>query len=86
MRVSLKNGNYIKLGKIFHQHWKLKKQLSKEISNSKIDQIYLELMKEKSFLGGKLIGAGGGGFFLMVSNNIKKSILYLKKEIELYEI
>ena len=61
-------------------------QLSKEISNSKIDQIYLELMKEKSFLGGKLIGAGGGGFFLMVSNNIKKSILYLKKEIELYEI
>ena len=80
MRVSLKNGNYIKLGKIFHQHWKLKKQLSKEISNSKIDQIYLELMKEKSFLGGKLIGAGGGGFFLMVSNNIKKSILYLKKK------
>ncbi len=80
MKNSLKKGDYKKIGEIFHHHWKLKKQLSKQISNSKIDRIYLNLLKDNSFIGGKLIGAGGGGFFLMVSNNLKKSILYLRKK------
>ena len=63
MKNSLKKGDYKKIGEIFHHHWKLKKQLSKQISNSKIDRIYLNLLKDNSFIGGKLIGAGGGGFF-----------------------
>ena len=80
MRDSLKRGDYQKIGEIFHYHWKLKKKLSKKMSNSKIDKIYIELLKEKSFIGGKLIGAGGGGFFLMVSKNLKKSIAHLEKK------
>tara|TARA_B100001057_G_scaffold497321_1_gene601126 strand:- start:873 stop:1847 length:975 start_codon:yes stop_codon:yes gene_type:complete len=80
MKKSLQNGDYQKIGEIFHHHWQLKKKLSKEISNTKIDKMYLDLLKDNSFIGGKLIGAGGGGFFLMVSSNLKKSILYLRKK------
>ena len=36
-------------------------------------------MFSNSFIGGKLIGAGGGGFFLMVSKNPNKTISFLKK-------
>ena len=66
------NGNIKRIGEIMDDHWALKKTLSKKISNSKIDKDYIEL---KSFgsPGGKIIGAGGGGFFLMaVPKNINK--------------
>ena len=78
MEIALKKGDYKKIGEIFHEHWKIKKKLSKYISTSKLDKIYLNLLKEKSFIGGKLIGAGGGGFYLMVTKNIVSSIKYLK--------
>ena len=78
--IALKRGDYKKIGEIFHEHWKIKKKLSKYISNSKLDRIYLNLLKEKSFIGGKLIGAGGGGFYLMVTKNTVSSIKYLKSK------
>ena len=80
MEEALKKGDYKKIGEIFHDHWKTKRKLSNSISNSKLDNIYLNLLKEKSFIGGKLIGAGGGGFFLMVTKNISSSIKYLKSK------
>ena len=49
-------------------------------TGSKLDKIYLNLLKEKSFIGGKLIGAGGGGFYLMVTQNIVSSIRYLESK------
>ena len=55
------------------------------MANSYLVKIYLNLLKEKSFVGGKIIGAGGGGFFLMVSSNMKKSISYLKKKTKLFK-
>ena len=58
----------------------LKRKLSNKMTSSHLDKIYLNLLKNKSFVGGKIIGAGGGGFFLMVSNNIKKSLSYLKQK------
>ena len=65
------NGEIDKLGKAMDDHWKIKKKMSQEMSNSNIDNMYLEL---KSFgsIGGKIIGAGGGGFFLMVVNKNRK--------------
>ena len=36
--------------------------LSKNITNSSIDKIYFNLLKDKNIIGGKIIGAGGGGF------------------------
>ena len=57
----LKNEKNNNLGSVFNKHWEIKRNLSKEISSSKLDKIYFKC--KKIFDGGKLIGAGGGGFF-----------------------
>ena len=57
-------GDVRNLGEAMDRHWKIKKQLSKEISNNYLDDIYIQLKKIGS-PGGKIIGAGGGGFFMM---------------------
>ena len=51
--------------------------MTKTISNTTLDNFYVKLMKSKNFYGGKLIGAGGG-FFLMISKNKKKSESFLR--------
>ena len=80
-KLVLKNcGNIKKIGKIFDDHWKLKKKLSDKISNNYLDKFYTQLMKTKLFYGGKIIGAGGGGFYLMVTKNKKKTKNYLTKK------
>ena len=61
----LKEGNNLNdFGKLLHEAWREKKSLSSSISNSSIDDIYNTAMK-KGALGGKLLGAGGGGFLLL---------------------
>ena len=66
------------IGQLFHDHWNLKQQLSKNITNDYLDKLYSKLMKSDLFYGGKLIGAGGGGFFLMISKNKSKAKKYLR--------
>ncbi|MBP7215988.1 MAG: kinase [Candidatus Omnitrophica bacterium] len=51
-------------GALLHESWMLKKELSSLISTSEIDQIY-ESARSAGALGGKLLGAGGGGFMLL---------------------
>jgi D-glycero-alpha-D-manno-heptose-7-phosphate kinase len=50
-------------GKLLHEGWKIKRGLTKSITNSSIDEIY-EAGLSAGALGGKLLGAGGGGFML----------------------
>ena len=78
----LKNGDLENFGKLLHESWMEKKSLSTYISNAKIDYIYSSAMKSGA-LGGKLLGAGGGGFFLFcVPLNKQKNFLKsLKKKI-----
>ena len=52
-----------KFGEILHQGWMLKKEITKEISSSKIDNYY-DLAIAAGAVGGKVLGAGGGGFLL----------------------
>ena len=59
----MNKGDLSNFGKLLHESWLVKKCLSSSISNSRIDEIYNDVMK-KGALGGKLLGAGGGGFFL----------------------
>ena len=59
----LKKNDLISFGKLLHESWILKKNLSDSITNHKINEIYNEALN-KGALGGKLLGAGGGGFFL----------------------
>jgi D-glycero-alpha-D-manno-heptose-7-phosphate kinase len=51
-------------GELLHESWEFKRSLSAKVSNSEIDEIYTAALKEGA-LGGKLTGAGGGGFMLL---------------------
>jgi len=66
-RKALEKGDIDKLGEFLDLHWNIKKQLSKNISNKYIDECY-ELAKNNGALGGKIMGAGGGGFFMFYHN------------------
>lgn len=57
------DGDYDSIGDLFNQSWQEKKQISTGITNEALDDIYTIAMKSGA-LGGKLLGAGGGGFFL----------------------
>ena len=59
----LKSGDINDFGRLLNESWVLKKKLSKSITNKKIDELYNHALKFGA-LGGKLLGAGGGGFFL----------------------
>jgi D-glycero-alpha-D-manno-heptose-7-phosphate kinase len=59
----LMNGDIDSFGDLLHLAWMDKKQITKEISNSRIDQIYTNAI-DNGALGGKVLGAGGGGFLL----------------------
>lgn len=60
----LKSGNTDCIGTAMHQGWLYKKQLAGKVSSSDIDSIY-ESALEAGALGGKIAGAGGGGFLLL---------------------
>ena len=51
-------------GDLLHQEWQYKKMLSTKISNTQLDQLY-EIAREHGALGGKITGAGGGGYMLL---------------------
>mgnify|MGYP000875895220 FL=1 len=75
----LKKKSILHIANVFIKHWNIKKTLSKEITNQRIDTLYDFLIEKCNCLGGKLIGAGGGGFFLMVVRNKKNAISLFKK-------
>ena len=64
MRATLKAGNLEQFGELLHKGWEAKKRVSNKISNSRIDQLY-GLARENGAIGGKITGAGGGGFLLL---------------------
>lgn len=64
----LKSGNIMEYGKILDEYWKLKRGLSDKISFDQIDNIYDTVKEKFGVLGGKIVGAGGGGFLLLFLN------------------
>jgi len=67
----IKSGNINDFGKLLHHAWMEKKELSKSISNHKIDELYKSSIQNGA-RGGKLLGAGGGGFLLVYINKEKQ--------------
>jgi D-glycero-alpha-D-manno-heptose-7-phosphate kinase len=61
----LESGNYDEYGLLLDKYWTLKKSLSNQISISFVDEIYEEAKQKYGVLGGKIIGAGGGGFIML---------------------
>lgn len=67
LAVDLESGNFHAIGTYLHEGWKLKKRLSDAISTPELDTLYAKAI-ECGALGGKLLGAGGGGFFLFFAD------------------
>jgi D-glycero-alpha-D-manno-heptose-7-phosphate kinase len=68
---ALEQGHTDEFGNILHEHWEHKKKRSGGMSNSQINEWY-ELGRENGAIGGKLVGAGGGGFLLFYTRERRK--------------
>ena len=68
---ALENGNLHEFARLMDVHWQRKKQRSGGMSNPKINEWY-DLAMSKGALGGKLIGAGGGGFLMFYAEEKTK--------------
>jgi D-glycero-alpha-D-manno-heptose-7-phosphate kinase len=68
LAISMKNellrGNIDEMGRLLDEGWQLKKKFTEGVSNPHVDGIYAKA-REAGALGGKLVGAGGGGFLLL---------------------
>lgn len=60
----LKGNNYHEFGRLLHESWEDKKNIVKDITYDSFDELY-ERARAAGALGGKILGAGGGGFFLL---------------------
>jgi D-glycero-alpha-D-manno-heptose-7-phosphate kinase len=69
----LVNGDIRTFGELLDAHWRTKKNLSEQVSNDRIDQLYNIAMRNGA-LGGKIMGAGGGGFFTFYAENGKERL------------
>jgi len=78
IEILQKDHSIEEFGRLLNESWMLKRSLSSQVSNSEIDNLYDCAMKAGA-IGGKILGAGGGGFLLIFSkpenhNSIKKAL------------
>lgn len=78
-KIAFENGNLEEFADLMNIHWEYKKQRSGAITNDQINKWY-ELALKNGALGGKLIGAGGGGFLMFYADNHKKLRHAMMKE------
>lgn len=68
---ALEKGDVVLFGELMHEHWDHKKRRSGGMSNPQIDEWY-ELALANGAIGGKLVGAGGGGFLMFMADDRQK--------------
>jgi D-glycero-alpha-D-manno-heptose-7-phosphate kinase len=83
-KTALERGDLVAFGKLMHEHWEHKRKRSSGMSNSQIDQWY-NLGIDAGALGGKLIGAGGGGFLMFYAEE-KVKLRHVMREAGLTEV
>lgn len=66
---AMKKGDLKQMGRLLHQNWLMKKSLTVSISDAVVDRAYEAALKAGAW-GGKLLGAGGGGFLLLMGTPI----------------
>ncbi len=71
IKEALEEGNLDRFGQLLHEHWQNKKKRSSKISDDRIDDWY-RIARENGAQGGKIMGAGGGGFFMFYCPNSHK--------------
>jgi D-glycero-alpha-D-manno-heptose-7-phosphate kinase len=67
-RTALESGKLVQFGELMHEHWEHKKRRSGRTSNEQIDEWYA-LARRNGAVGGKLVGAGGGGFLMFYATD-----------------
>lgn len=67
-KMALENGDTVLFGELMHEHWEHKKRRSGGMSNPQIDDWY-QLAMNNGAIGGKLVGAGGGGFLMFMAKD-----------------
>lgn len=77
IKLKDENADLNELGVLLHEGWKLKRQTNSQATNPYIEQLY-ESLRKMGVIGGKILGAGGGGFFLAYAKDpgIKEKIKY----------
>jgi len=76
---ALEGGNLVKFGELMHEHWEHKKRRSTGMSNPQIDRWY-SVAREHGAVGGKLIGAGGGGFLMFYTEQPEQLRVTMRNE------
>ncbi len=85
IREMLERGNLTDFGLELDRHWQAKKRLSTRVSNPRFDRLY-ELAKENGALGGKISGAGGGGFFVFYTERHQQRLREAMRQAGLREM
>lgn len=83
-KEAFESGNLKEFAKIMNEHWQYKKKRSSAMSNSHIDELY-NLALDNGALGGKLIGAGGGGFLMFYTED-KSRLRHAMTKARLQEV
>ncbi len=83
--AALESNGLERFGELLDAHWQAKRSLSSKITNSQIDRWY-ESAKASGALGGKLVGAGGGGFLMFYCNGSKEGLRATLKQEGLMEM
>jgi len=83
-KAALEQGNLNRFGRIMNEHWEYKKKRSNAMSNPKIDDWY-QLALDNGAIGGKLVGAGGGGFLMFLCED-KVRLRHALRESGLEEV
>jgi D-glycero-alpha-D-manno-heptose-7-phosphate kinase len=81
---ALENGDLRGFAALMHEHWEIKRKRSGGMSNSHIDDCY-DLARKHGALGGKVIGAGGGGFLMFYAED-KGRLRHAMREAGLAEV
>jgi len=84
-KIALESGNVHRFGELLHTHWQSKKNLSHKVSRTEIDRWYA-LARQNGALGGKIMGAGGGGFFMFYVEGGKGKLRQVIKRENLREM
>jgi D-glycero-alpha-D-manno-heptose-7-phosphate kinase len=83
-RDALLSGNTNLFGELMHEHWLQKRKRSQGISNDFINDAYDEAIRNGA-VGGKLVGAGGGGFLMFYAND-KNRLRRSMRDLNLEEV
>jgi len=85
IRSVFERRDFREFGELMHKDWEIKKQLAGGISNPRVDQVYDAALKSGA-LGGRFIGAGGGGCAIFYTDGKRQNVLNVLQELGVAEL